>query len=138
MTACWTTDAAPEVTYQARFKLAGEKGKVYALDVLPVALEMVKDMSAKRHFRNVETIQSDCKTGLPEKSIDVVLLYDILHAFDRPDYVLGELSRVLKKDGILSVNDHHLQEAEIVSKVTGSGLFKFTEKKKWTYSFSKV
>ena len=86
----------------------------------------------------METICSDCKTGLPDKSIDVALLYDTLHGLSKPNEVLAELHRVLKPNGILSFNDHHLKEDEIISKVTDKGLFKLSRKGKRVYNFAKV
>ena len=84
----------------------------------------------------METICSDCNTGLPDNSVDVVLLYDTLHSLSDPNGVLEELRRVLKPDGILSFSDHHMKENEIVSKVTSRGLFRLSRKGKRTYSFS--
>ncbi|VVB55970.1 Ubiquinone/menaquinone biosynthesis C-methyltransferase UbiE [uncultured archaeon] len=89
----------------------------------------------KKQLTNVETICSDSKTGLPDNSIDVVLLYDVIHDLDNPDEVLEELHRVLKLNGILSVSDHHMKENEIVSKVTNRGLFRLSGKGERTYSF---
>jgi ubiquinone/menaquinone biosynthesis C-methylase UbiE len=86
----------------------------------------------------VETIHSDCKTGLPDSSVDVVLLYDTFHALRDPNGVLEELHRVLKPDGVLSFSDHHMKENEIISKVTIRGLFNLSKKDKTTYSFLKV
>ena len=37
-------------------ELVDENGKVYALDVLPVAIDMVKKLVAKNNLKNVETI----------------------------------------------------------------------------------
>ena len=91
----------------------------------------------EKRLPDVETIQSDCKTGLPDASVDVVLLYDIFHDLSDPDGVLAELHRVLKQDGILSFSDHHLKENEIVSGVTRNGLFKLLRKGERTYSFGK-
>lgn len=85
----------------------------------------------------METIRSDCKTGLPDNSIDVVLLYDTFHALSDHDGVLEELHRVLKHDGILSFSDHHMKENEIISKITNRGLFKLSGKSKNTYNFLK-
>jgi cupin superfamily acireductone dioxygenase involved in methionine salvage len=46
---------------------------------------------------------------------------------------------VLKPDGILSFNDHHLKEEnEIVARITGKGLFKLSGKGKRVYNFLKV
>ena len=118
-------------------ELVGKSGKIYALDIHPLAIKSVKSIIVKKGFTNVETIQSDCKTGLLDASMDVVLLYDIFHDLSDPDGVLAELYRVLKQDGIISFSDHHLKENGIVSGVTRNGLFKLLRKGERTYSFGK-
>ncbi|MGB7061095.1 MAG: class I SAM-dependent methyltransferase [Candidatus Zixiibacteriota bacterium] len=118
-------------------RLVGDSGKVYALDVHPLAIQRVGNAASKKGLKNIETIQSDCATGLGDESIDIAFLYDILHHLSEPDAVLGELHRVLKPSGILSCNDHHLKEEEIISKIISTGLFKLSSKGKKTYSFSK-
>jgi len=118
-------------------KLVGKSGKIYALDIHTLAIHKVKDIVSKYNLQNVQTIRSDCKTGLPDNSIDVVLLYDTFHELSYPNRVLKELHRVLKPKGILSFSDHHMKEKEIVSKLTDKGLFRFSGKGKKTYSFLK-
>jgi ubiquinone/menaquinone biosynthesis C-methylase UbiE len=119
-------------------ELAGPAGKVYALDIHPLALQTVRDATSKRGLAKIETIQSDCATGLETGSIDVVLLFDIFHGLSDPNEVLGELHRVLRSEGILSVSDHHMKEHEIISRVTKTGLFKLSRKGKITLSFMKA
>ena len=121
----------------AAVELAGRLGKVYALDIHPLAIQRVQNIVSKKKLTNVETICSDCKTGLPDNSVDVVLLYDTFHDLSDPYGVLEELHRVLKPNGILSFSDHHMKENEIVSKVTNRGLFRLSRKGKRTYSFLK-
>jgi ubiquinone/menaquinone biosynthesis C-methylase UbiE len=118
-------------------ELVGESGKVYALDLHPSAVQKVQHIASKKHLTNVETIFSDCQTGLPDNSLDVVLLYDVFHHLSDRDKVLKELHRVLKPDGVLSFSDHHMKEDEIVAGVTDSGLFRLSRKGQRTYSFSK-
>ena len=118
--------------------LVGNSGKIYALDSHPLAIQMVRTLISKKQMDNVETIFSDCNTGLPDKSIGTVLLYDVLHNLSTPDKILEELHRVLKPDGILSVSDHHMKENEIVSLVTNGGLFILSKKGEYTYAFSAV
>ena len=113
----------------------GESGKVYALDLHPLAARRVQDLARKRRLTNVETIHSDCKTGLPDNSVDVVLLYDIFHMLSEPQAVLAELHRVLKPGGRLSFSDHHLKEKEIECCVSEKNLFRLTDKDKKTYTF---
>jgi ubiquinone/menaquinone biosynthesis C-methylase UbiE len=117
-------------------RLIGESGQIYALDLHPLAIQAVQKIAFKHHLRNVQTINSDCQTGLAPSSIDIILLYDILHDLVDPNGVLGELHRVLKLKGILSVSDHHMKQTDIVSKVTSKGLFKLSAEGKSTYSFS--
>jgi len=119
-------------------ELVGNSGKIYALDIHPSAIHSVQNIIAKNKLTNVDTILSDCKTGLPDNSIDVVLLYDTFHDLNNPDQILRELHRILKQEGILSFSDHHLKEDEIISQVTKQGLFKLSQKGKRTYSFKKL
>ena len=117
--------------------LVGKTGKVYALDIHPLAIKKIHEVSAKRRLANVETILSDCKTGLPDNSVDAILLYDAFHDLSNPNGLLTELHRVLKGDGILSFSDHHMKDEEVLEKVAGSGLFRLLKKGKRTYSFVK-
>ena len=119
-------------------ELVGESGKIYALDIHPLAIQMVQDIAARKGLRNIETVHSDCATGLENGAIDVVLLYDTYHDVTNPDGVLEELHRVLKPDSVLSLTDHHMKEDEILSQITRNNLFVLSRKGKKTYSFSKV
>lgn len=119
-------------------ELVGNSGKIYALDIHPSAIQSVQNIIAKNKLINAKTIFSDCKTGLPDNSIDVVLLYDTFHVLNNPNQILEELHRILKQEGILSFSDHHLKEDEIISQVTKGGLFKLSQKGKRTYSFKKL
>ena len=108
-------------------EIVTESGTVYAVDIHPLAIQRVQAKAAKKGLTNVKTILSHCKTGLKDKTIDVVLLYDIFHMLQDPDGVLQELHRVLKGDSILSFNDHHLKEDKIVGGVEKNG-FELTKK----------
>jgi len=119
-------------------RLTGLTGKIFALDVNPLAIEAVNKLISKHNHTNIETLSSDGPTGLPDTSIDVILLYDVLHHLKRFEDILAELHRVLKPDGILSMNDHHMQQADIISKMTGSGHFKLLKRGKKVYNFLKV
>ena len=118
-------------------KAVGQSGKLYALDALPIAIDMVKKIVAKNNLKNVETILSNCATGLPDEELDVVLLYDVFHDLEEQNAVLNELSRILKPNGTLSFSDHHMKENDIIQKLTGTGLFKLQKKDKHTYTFPK-
>ena len=69
------------------------------MDINPTTIEMVKKLVAKKQLSNVEAILSDCDTSLPNVSVDVVLVYDVLHELKNRDAVLEELNRILKPEG---------------------------------------
>ena len=117
--------------------LVGKSGKIRALDINPLAIKMVKKIIAKKQLLNVDTILSDCNTGLPSDSIDIILLYDTFHDLADQNMVLEELHRVLKPTGILSFSDHHMKENAIKSKMTKLGLFRLLRKGERTFSFVK-
>ena len=119
----------------AAAELAGKSGKVYALDIHPLAIRRVRSIASKKRLANVEGIHSDCETGLPDGSVDVVLLYDTFHTLSDPNRILEELHRVLRPNGLLSFSDHHMKEADIIVKVTSKGLFRLLRKDEKTYSF---
>lgn len=121
----------------AASELVGESGKVYALDINPLAIQILEKSVSKKGLKNIATIQSDCATGLENDSIDVILLYDTFHDLGDPEGVLKELHRVLKSKGILSFSDHHMKEDQILFEITKNNLFTLSRKVKKTYVFSK-
>ena len=118
--------------------LVGPSGKIYALDIHPLAIQEVKKIAVRKGIENIETIESDCSTGLPDNGVDTVLVYDVFHGLARPDEVLHELHRTLKPGGTLSFSDHHMKEEEVRMRVTGAGIFRFVRKGNKTYCFAKA
>ncbi len=116
----------------------GESGMIYALDIHPLALQSVAGIARREGLTNVETILSECKTGLPDGSLDLVLLYDIFHMLSDPQAILTELHRVLKAGGALSFHDPHMREDDIVAGVTGSHLFRLAQKGEYIYGFAPI
>ena len=119
-------------------ELVGPFGKVHALDIDPLAIHEVKKKATRKGIENIRTIESDCSTGLPDNSVDTVLLYDVFHDLADPDEVLRELHRILKPGGTLSFSDHHMKEEEVLARVTGDGTFRLVRKGKKTYRFAKA
>ena len=113
-------------------ELVGTSGKIYALDIHPLAIRKVQRIASRRRLSNVEAICSNCATGLPDGSVDVALLYDTLHVLSDGDGVLRELHRVLAPKGILSLSDHHMQEDDILAEVTSGGLFRLSTRGRTT------
>ncbi len=117
-------------------EMVGQSGKIYALDMHPLAIRRVQSIAKRRGLANVETINSDCRTGLPNEFLDAVLLYDVFHMLDKPRAVLAELYRVLKAEGTLSFSDHHMRDKDIIAGMTDGGLFVLVDKGERTYTFA--
>ncbi len=118
-------------------KIVGERGKVYALDIHPLAIKRTKKKAQKKGLTNMEFIHSDCDTSLNNESVDVVLFYDMLESLLTPQKQLEELHRVLKSEGILCAKDMHSDD-KILSTITGSNLFKLKAKGKKQFMFTKL
>ncbi len=88
-----------------------EGGKVYAMDEDEKALAQLMQTAESEGLTNIVPLKAsgDLRLRLGDESIDVVLLYDILHFMNREDRrkIYDEVYSVLKSDGILSVYPKH-------------------------------
>ena len=120
----------------AASKVVGNSGKVFSADIHPLSAEKIHKKISKEGLSNIETITTDCYTGLKDNSIDVIICFDMFHMVNDQYKILKEFRRVLKPNGILSLDCHHMKEIE--SKVVDKGLFKLVEKIDKTYNFKKT
>jgi len=118
--------------------MVGKSGRVYALDFHPRAIDKIKKRASRKGLTNIQTIHSSCATGLKDKTIDIALIYDMLHEVTEPNKLLSEIYRVLKPNGILSFSDHHFKEDRILPMLQDKGLFKLAGRTKKTYQFCKA
>jgi ubiquinone/menaquinone biosynthesis C-methylase UbiE len=119
-------------------KLVGKRGKVYALEKQPLAIKKIEERAKKEGLYNITTILSDGDTGLPDESIDVILLFGVLPEIDDKDSLLRELYRVLKPNGYLSTRFcHRIKKDEILEIMEGANLFSLREQKGHILNFSK-
>jgi ubiquinone/menaquinone biosynthesis C-methylase UbiE len=102
-------------------RLVGSAGMVYAADVHPLAIRMVARGAQAHGLTNLRTVLTDCATGLPAGSVDVVLLFDALHDIEDRTAVLKELRRVLKEGGRIQYQDHTLFGGELHSLMMSGG-----------------
>ena len=120
----------------AAAKLVGSQGKVYAVDISNEVISFIRKVL--KSFANIVIIQTDCDTSLPEKSVDVVFLFDVYHRLQYPEQILKELHRVLKDEGVLSFSDHHMQHEDILKEVAKGGFFSLLQRGEKTYIFKKI
>ena len=107
-------------------RIVGKQGKVYAFEARPDLLERIKERAGGEGLTNIETVLSDRSkpnTGLQDASVDVILVYDMMHEVGNRLELLQELHRVLKGDGILSVFPMHMGTDNFIHVMGGYGLF---------------
>jgi ubiquinone/menaquinone biosynthesis C-methylase UbiE len=119
-------------------KMVGPSGKVYAADMHPLSSKKITEKAKKNKLNNIETIQTKCKTNLDDNSIDKVILIDVLHDLKNHKENLEEFHRILKLEGTLWVDDHHLNPSEIKQKITDTHLFEFVKSIDSLYKFLKI
>ena len=99
-----------------------EEGKVYALDIQEEMLSALKSHAQLEKIYNIETRLCDLETengsGLPENSLDLALLTNILFQIEDKKIVLQEMSiqgqcniemdEFHDKNSHLIVNNHHI------------------------------
>jgi len=82
---------------------AGEKGKVFALDILPSALGAVNSQARLNGISNIKTIRCNLEkekgSTLEDESCDCVLVANLLFQVDDKEAIAKEAKRVLKKGG---------------------------------------
>lgn len=104
----------------------GQRGIVYAFEARPKLLEQVKEKARKAALSNIVAVLSDrSKPGIDllDKSIDIILVYDVMHEIVDQHGLIQELHRVLKDDGVLSVFPMHMGTESLVRVMKEAGLF---------------
>ena len=99
------------------FRLAekvGAKGKVYAVDIQPEMLEMIKKRMKEKKVENVEPIKgTESDPKLPEKSVDVILLVDVYHEFSLPFEMTTAMVKALKPGGKLIFVEFRMEDEKV-------------------------
>jgi FkbM family methyltransferase len=107
-------------------EIVGRRGRVYAFEVRPSLLEQVKEKAKGAALSNIIAVLSDkskLEIELRDKSIDVILVYDVMHEIKDRNELLRELHRVLKENGILSVFPMHMGTDKLMDVMREYGLF---------------
>lgn len=104
-------------------KLVGAEGRVYALDISKKALDQVEKKAKQEELKNIVRIDASGEEGirLEDKTIDLMLLFDILHKIDNSEALFDEAHRILKSDGVVSIYPMHLAEEEVERLATRRG-----------------
>lgn len=90
------------------------QGKVFAVDIQPEMLEIVRDLAKAKNVTNVEPFLGaidDVK--LPANSVDVVLFVDAYHEFSHPKEMLDSIVRALRPGGRVVQIEYRAEDPDV-------------------------
>jgi len=95
-------------------KRVGPAGTVYANDVQPQMLEMLRRRLDKEKITNVTLVQGAIDDPkLPPASVDLELMVDVYHEFSQPQAMLRGLRQALKPGGRLVLVEYRKEDPSI-------------------------
>jgi predicted methyltransferase len=91
-------------------KAVGPTGKVYAEDIQPQMLDLLKGYVAKAGVHNVTTVLgTDTDPKLPPHAVDRILLVDVYHEFQKPQEMLARIAESLAPGGRVILVEYRLE-----------------------------
>jgi SAM-dependent methyltransferase/C-terminal processing protease CtpA/Prc len=92
----------------------GPTGKVYANDLQPEMLRVLREKLRTERVSNVEPIQgAEDDARLPEGAIDLAIMVDVYHEMGRPQAMLQSLRRSLKPNGRLVLLEYRKEDPKV-------------------------
>jgi ubiquinone/menaquinone biosynthesis C-methylase UbiE len=89
--------------------LVGEKGVVYAVDIMKDVLESIKSQALSAGFSNIQTVWSDVESpgaaAIPDESLDAGFFMNVFFMLKNHSQALNEAARLIKPGGYLAVVD---------------------------------
>lgn len=90
-------------------KMVAPSGVVYAIDVQKTLLERLKKEAIRMKVNGIQVIAGDLEIAggskLKDKSVDRVIVSNILFQLENKENIAREASRILKDDGLILVVD---------------------------------
>lgn len=95
-------------------KRVGSNGKVYAEDIQPEMLEIVRKKAKESGVTTVVPwLGTTTDPKLPAKSIDLMIMVDVYHEFDKPFEMMSHMVPALKKGGRLVFVEYRKEDPSI-------------------------
>ena len=92
----------------------GPKGRVYANDLQPEMLKMLRARLARDGIDNVTLVQGSADDPrLPAASLDLVLMVDVYHECSEPQKMLRAIHSALKPDGRLVLLEYRKEDPDV-------------------------
>jgi ubiquinone/menaquinone biosynthesis C-methylase UbiE len=99
-------------------KPVGISGKVYAEDIQPEMLDIVKKKAADSGIKNVTPwLGTTTDPKLPAGTVDLMILVDVYHEFDKPYEMVSNMVKGLKKGGRLVFVEYRKEDPDVPIKL---------------------
>lgn len=109
-------------------RIVGGSGQVFAVDIQKLAIALVQKEAVKSRLNNIKTsLAEGYSCGLPAQVADVVCALDMFFGVRSPNEFLAEIKRIIKKDGILIIDDGHQSRVQTKDKLAASGMWEIIE-----------
>jgi ubiquinone/menaquinone biosynthesis C-methylase UbiE len=92
----------------------GPGGRVFAADIQPEMLSLLRARLSRERLSNVELVQStETDPRLPARKFDLILLVDVYHELAQPQVIVGKLLASLKPAGRLVLLEYRKEDPTI-------------------------
>lgn len=99
-------------------KLVGDKGKVYAVDIQPEMLAIIRQRMKVWKVKNVVPVKGTIMDPkLPDSSVDLILMVDVYHEFSHPYEMTEAMVKALKPGGRLVFVEFRLEDPNVPIKL---------------------
>jgi ubiquinone/menaquinone biosynthesis C-methylase UbiE len=99
-------------------KSVGPTGLVYAEDIQPEMLDIVRDKARQNGLKNVKPwLGTTTNPKLKPESIDLMIMVDVYHEFDKPYEMISNMVPALKKGGRLVFVEYRLEDQSVPIKL---------------------
>jgi precorrin-6B methylase 2 len=96
----------------------GPTGKVYAVDIQPEMLALIRQRMKARKVANVFPVQgTESDPKMPEAALDLILLVDVYHEFSHPYEMTQAMVRALKPGGRIVFVEFRLEDQDVPIKL---------------------
>jgi ubiquinone/menaquinone biosynthesis C-methylase UbiE len=92
----------------------GPSGRIYANDIQPQMLQMLKQRLVRQKITNVTLVQGTIDDpNLPPASVDLALMIDVYHELSQPQAMLRHLREAIRPDGRLVLLEYRKEDPTI-------------------------
>ena len=100
--------------YTFRIAKRVPEGKVYAVEIQEGAIKYLQEKSKSLKLNNVQVVKGSAQSpGLPDSSIDLLIMVDVYHELEYPREFLQSIKQALRPDGKLLLLEYKAEDPAV-------------------------